>query len=97
MFRQHMNKRSLWTNTLEYNYDNKILELLKWGGIMWYSAFVDFGITTAKLSALLKHGKFSNKTRFNTKIYNALYWKVLFAGLLQVFAHWVTYTIWSQL
>ena len=31
------------------------------------------GVTTAQLSPLLKHCKFSNKTHFYTKFYNALY------------------------
>ena len=38
----------------------------------------------------IKIFKFSYKIRFYTRIYNALYWKVRFAGLFSVFANWVT-------
>ena len=45
------------------------------------------GVTTAKLSPLLKHYKVSYKMR--SKFYNALYWKDWF-GFLQIESHiWV--------
>ena len=55
---------------------------------------MQIGITTAKLSSMLKHCMLNSyKNAFYTKIYNALYWKVWIAGLFRLCANRVTYQL----
>ena len=71
-------------NTIEYGNDKKIFKRSTWWGIKWYPVFVDWSyyspviVPIETLSFLVKH------VFIATKIYNALYWKVWFARLLQV-------------
>ena len=59
-------------NTLEYNTDHKIFELLTKWGIKSYPVYVDQNNYSKILLPLLNHCKFSYKTCFYTRIYNIL-------------------------